>query len=124
MTRRTFLATTAAVALAQADPQSEKAAILARIKAPEFPNRDFDITKYGAVADGQKDCTDSIRKAIAACSTAGGGTVIVPKGDFFTGAIHLESNVNLHVSEGTTLRFSRDPRHYMPVVYTRWERCV
>jgi len=121
MTRRTFLATTAAVALAQADPQSEKAAILARIKAPEFPKRDFDVTKYGAVADGQKDCTDSLRKAIAACSTAGGGTVVVPKGDFFTGAIHLESNVNLHVSEGATLRFSRDPRHYMPVVYTRWE---
>ena len=29
-------------------------AILARIKAPAFPNRDFKITDYGAVADGNE----------------------------------------------------------------------
>jgi len=121
MTRRTFLASTAALAVAHADPKSEQAAILARINAPAFPNREFDITKYGAVADGQKDCTEPIRKAIAASAAAGGGRVVVPKGDFFTCAIHLESNVNLYISEGATLRFSRDPHHYMPVVYTRWE---
>jgi polygalacturonase len=117
ITRRSFLAT--AAALAAANAQTEKDAILARIKAPVFPARDFDITKYGAVAE--KDCTDAIRKAIAACSAAGGGRVMVPSGVFLTGAIHLESNVNLHVSEGATLRFSRDPQAYMPVVYTRWE---
>jgi polygalacturonase len=127
MNRRNFLAATAALATqrlalsADADPSAEKAAILARIKAPVFPNRDFDIVKYGAVAGGQKDCTDAIRKAIAACSAAGGGRVVVPGGVFLTGAIHLDTNVNLHVSEGATLRFSRDPKAYLPVVYTRWE---
>jgi polygalacturonase len=121
MNRRTFLAASTAAALAAAAETDEQAAILSRIKAPVFPNRDFDITRYGAAGDGQKDCTDAISKAIAACAAAGGGRVVVPSGIFFTGAIHLESNVNLHVSEGATLRFSRDPRHYMPVVYTRWE---
>ncbi len=95
--------------------------ILARIKAPTFPNRDFTITDFGAVAGGQSDCTAAIAKAIAACHTAGGGRVLVPAGDWLTGAIHLKSNVNLHLAEGATLRFSTDPAAYLPVVFTRWE---
>jgi polygalacturonase len=95
--------------------------ILARIKAPEFPGRDFGITDYGAVADGTTDCTDAIRKAIEACHSAHGGRVVVPPGIFLTGAIHLLSNVNLHLADGATLRFSADPAKYMPVVFTRYE---
>ena len=47
--------------------------------------------------------------------------MVVPPGVFHTGPIHLRSNVNLHVSEGATIRFSRDPAAYLPVVPTRWE---
>lgn len=96
-------------------------AILARIKAPKFPARDFNITNFGAVADGKSDSTEAIRKAIAACNVAGGGRVVVPAGVFLTGAIHLKSNVNLFVSEGATLKFNTDPNKYLPVVYTRFE---
>jgi polygalacturonase len=99
----------------------EVPAILARIRPPVFPNRDFDITKYGAVGDGTKDCSKAIQEAIAACSQAGGGRVLVPAGVFLTGPIHLRSKVNLHVSEGATLRFITDPSRYLPAVYTRWE---
>jgi polygalacturonase len=95
--------------------------ILARIKPPRFPARDFKITDYGAVAGGAADSTDAIRKAIEACHAAGGGRVVVPAGVFLTGAIHLKSNVNLYVSEGATLKFSADPSKYLPVVYTRYE---
>jgi len=91
-------------------------AILARIKAPKFPARDFPITNFGAVADGKTDSTEAIRKAIAACNSAGGGRVVVPAGVFLTGAIHLKSNVNLFVSEGATLKFSTDPEKYLPVL--------
>ena len=92
-----------------------------RIQPPTFPNRDCLITDHGAVPGGNKDATEAIRKAIAACSAQGGGRVVVPAGVFLTGAIHLESNINLHVSEGATLRFSTDPAAYLPVVLTRWE---
>jgi unsaturated rhamnogalacturonyl hydrolase len=95
-------------------------AILARIKAPQFPARDFAITDHGATPGGA-DCTEAIQKAIAAAHAAGGGRVVVPAGEFHTGAIHLKSNVNLHVAEGATLKFNPDPAKYLPAVFTRWE---
>jgi unsaturated rhamnogalacturonyl hydrolase len=95
--------------------------ILARIKVPKFPARDFKITDYGARPGGDTDNTEAIRKAIEACHTSGGGRVVVPPGVFQTGAVHLKSNVNLHISEGATLKFSADPAKYLPVVHTRFE---
>lgn len=95
--------------------------ILARIRAPQFSDRDFRITDYGAVGDGQADCTEAFTKAISAAHEAGGGRVVVPAGAFFCGPIHLKSNVNLHLSKGAVIRFSVDPNAYLPVVYTRFE---
>ncbi|MEO7508746.1 MAG: glycoside hydrolase family 28 protein [Pyrinomonadaceae bacterium] len=93
--------------------------ILTRIKAPKFPARDFLITNYGAKPSA--DSTEAIRQAIAACNAAGGGRVVIPTGIWETGAIHLKSNVNLHVSDGATLKFSADPQKYLPLVFTRFE---
>jgi polygalacturonase len=95
--------------------------ILARIQPPRFPDRTFDVTRFGALGDGTSDCTEALRQAIAACHTAGGGRVLVPAGRFLTGPVHLRSNVELHVSEGATLAFSQDPAAYLPLVHTRWE---
>jgi len=95
--------------------------ILARVKPPRFANRSFDITAYGALAGGTTKCTDAIRAAIAACNKAGGGHVVVPAGTFLTGAIHLLSDVDLHLDKGATLAFSPDPTDYLPVVYSRWQ---
>ena len=104
-----------------ANPWAQADAIVKGITVPRFPSRDLDITSFGAVADGVTSCTEAIRKAIAACRAAGGGRVIVPKGRFLTGAVRLESDVNLHVDAGGTLAFSSDPRDYLPLVFTRWE---
>jgi unsaturated rhamnogalacturonyl hydrolase len=95
--------------------------ILARIKAPSFPARDFPVTAFGAKGDGTTDCTDAIAQAIAACHAAGGGRVVVAGGTFLTGAVRLKSNVNLHVAEGATLKFNPDPQKYLPVVRARFE---
>jgi polygalacturonase len=95
--------------------------ILKRIKPPVFPKRDFHVTRFGAMSDGTTDCTDAFRNAIAACSKAGGGRVVVPSGKFLTGPIHLRSNVNLHVASGATIRFSPDSTKYLPLVFSRWE---
>src|SRR6476660_1850718 len=103
---------------AQAEAWAEVPRIVQRIKAPVFPKRDFDITKYGAVGDGQKDCSEAITRAIAECSRMGGGRVVVPSGIYATAAIHLKSNVNLQVSTGATLRILLDPKRYLPLVYT------
>jgi len=127
MTRRELLRGAAALAGARAalcaapplEPQLEQ--VLARIHPPQFPDRAFDITRYGAREGGPSAATAAIRGAIRACSAAGGGRVVVPAGVFLTGAVHLASNVNLHLEEGATLRFSQDPNDYLPVVFTRFE---
>jgi polygalacturonase len=95
--------------------------ILARIKPPKFRKKDYLITKYGAIADGKTLSTEAFRKAIDECSRKGGGRVVVPAGTFLTGAIHLKSNVNLYISKDATVKFSIDPKDYLPIVHTRWE---
>ena len=89
------------------------------IRVPIFPQQDFCITKYGAT--DTTVCTEAIAEAIAACSEAGGGRVIVPAGEWLTGPIHLKSNVNLYLSEGAVVRFTDNPQDYLPAVHTSWE---
>lgn len=86
-----------------------------------FPSRVFPITRYGAKSDGQTLCTKAINQAIRACHKAGGGHVVVPPGDWITGAIHLMSNVDLHLEEGSRLIFTDHPEDYLPAVFTTWE---
>jgi polygalacturonase len=95
--------------------------ILNQINAPSFPDRKFSITDFGAVGNGKMECTEAIKKAIHACHSSGGGQVIVPAGIYLTGAIHLKSNVNLHVTKNATILFSQNPDDFLPVVYTRFE---
>jgi polygalacturonase len=95
--------------------------ILKRISPPTFPQKNFDVTSFGAVGNGIADCSSAFKQAIEQCNASGGGRVFVPKGIYLVGAIHLRSNVNLFVSKDATVRFSTDPNKYLPVVYTRWE---
>ena len=95
--------------------------ILRRVVPPTFPDRTFEIARFGAVEGGSDDCTAAIRRAIEECSAAGGGRVVIPAGRYLTGAVHLASNVELHVARGATLAFSQNPAHYLPAVLTRFE---
>jgi polygalacturonase len=104
-----------------AEPMKEMQLLKKQIKAPKFPAKKFLITKYGAVGDGKMLNTQAFKKAIEACSKAGGGQVIVPFGKFLTGAIYLESNVELHLEDSSTISFSTTPQDYLPLVFTRWE---
>ena len=102
------------------------AGILEKIQPPVFPDREFDITAYGAPDDGKRDAKSALDSAIQACSKAGGGKVIVPAGTYkINGPIHLQSNINLHLEEGSRLLFGVEPEDYLPPVLVRWEgtRC-
>ncbi len=92
------------------------------IKRTSFPDRVYNITDFGAKPDNESEpCHEAINQAIITCNQSGGGTVVVPKGTFYTGPVTLKSNVNFHISEGATLKFSIDQSLYFPAVITRWE---
>lgn len=65
--------------------------------------------------------TKAIQKAIDKMAGRGGGTVIIPDGDWQTGRIIMKSNVNIHLSDGCVLHFSGEIKDYLPVVFTRDE---
>lgn len=91
------------------------------IRVPVFPDRDFPITGFGARPGDKDGITRAIQAAVQACHEAGGGRVVVPKGHWLTGAVHLRSGVNFHVAEDAVLTFSDDPQDYLPAVQTSWE---
>jgi polygalacturonase len=103
------------------EPLQEMEKVRKQIKAPVFPGKDFLLTNYGAIGDGKTLNTEAFKKAIEDCHNNGGGRVMVPFGIFLTGAIHLKSNVNLHMADSATILFSTDPKNYLPLVFTRWE---
>ncbi|MGH8853425.1 MAG: glycoside hydrolase family 28 protein [Telluria sp.] len=100
-----------------------------------FRKQDFLITAYGAVpckaimvdgyvghhqpgkvstpASGASDCYAAIAAAIAACSAAGGGRVVISAGNWLVkGPIVLKSHVNVHLAKGAHIYFSNDPNDF------------
>jgi polygalacturonase len=79
----------------------------------------FNIKDYGATGIKDDLAQEAIQKAIDACAEAGGGTVLVPPGDYTSGTIHLRSHVRLYLEGGATLysihdksRFDKDALLY------------
>ena len=46
---------------------------------------------------------------------------MVPPGVSHTGPIHFLDNVNLQLAEGAEIRFSTEPKDYLPLVHTSFE---
>ncbi len=73
---------------------------------PVIPERSFNLKDFGAVGDGKTSNSAAFKAAIAAVDKAGGGRLVVPAGDWFTGPMDLCSGIDLHVEKGATIYFS------------------
>lgn len=89
------------------------------LKKPVFPKRTVSIAQAGAIQ--QQLCTSIIQNTIDQLAKKGGGTVIIPKGNWLTGRITLRSNIELYLEKDAELHFSGEIADYLPVVLTRYE---
>lgn len=91
-------------------------------KEPVFGEYEVSIADFGAV-EGEVDKANERERAIANTKAIyeaicdvnkqkEGGTVKVPAGTWYTGPVHLKSNVNLCVEEGAVLKFATDTDLY------------
>lgn len=76
--------------------------------------KEYNIINYGAKPDGVTNNVIPIQKAIDDASKAGGGKVLIPRGRFLSGVIHLKSNVELNIHEEAVLLASVDRNDYGP----------
>ena len=119
-----------------ADPWQRARDIEQKFAKPlKFRDEDFVITAFGAKpcqtakvnatirytekADvpspvrGSPDAYPAITAAIAACHKAGGGRVVIPKGDWYVaGPIVLRSNVHVYLAAGAHVYFSANPADF------------
>jgi polygalacturonase len=105
---------------ARDDPLASSQPSIATPAGPDIPDRTFSVTDFGAVPDGKTMATGAISSAISAASKAGGGIVRFPPGQYLSGAVQLQSKIELRLDQGATLRFSQNPSDY-PIVLTRFE---
>jgi alpha-L-rhamnosidase len=78
------------------------------------------IAACGAVGDGKTVNTAAIQKGVDELATNGGGTLVIPKGEFLSGAIFLKRGVNLNLEKGAVLKGSTNIEDY-PEMETRIE---
>ncbi len=80
----------------------------------------LNVRDFGAVGDGKTKETAALQRALDRCRALGGCEVLVPAGEYLTGALALRSNTTLRMERGATLLGSPDIDDY-PVTYVRWE---
>jgi polygalacturonase len=78
------------------------------------------IKNFGATGDGITKDTLSIQQTIDRCHVLGGGEVLVPAGNYLTGALQLKSNVLLRLEKDAVIMGTADFADY-PISQVRWE---
>lgn len=115
------IASLSGMAANDAERVAKRDAILAQITGAAIPQKELKITSFGAKGDGKKDCKPAFDKAMKRAAREG-ARIVVPAGEYLlNGPIHFVSNVCLELQEGATLKFSPEPRYYLPLVKTSWE---
>jgi alpha-L-rhamnosidase len=91
-----------------------------QLQAAAPKDKRYNIAEHGAVADGSTLNTKAIQATIDECAKKGGGTVIIPKGIFMSGALYIKPKVNIEMQDGSVLRGSTNIEDY-PKATTRIE---
>lgn len=81
---------------------------------------DYVITDYGVSNDSSILSTANIQTVIDKVSSDGGGTVVIPKGVFLSGALFFKPNTKLQLAEGAVLKGSDNIADY-PLIPSRME---
>jgi polygalacturonase len=82
--------------------------------------QDYDITQLGVGKDSTKLNTLAIQNIIDRAEANGGGTVVIPKGVFLTGALFFKPKTKLRLLEGAMLKGSDEISNY-PLIPSRME---
>ena len=80
----------------------------------------FVISEHGSVGDATTVNTRSIQALIDRVANEGGGTIVVPKGTFLSGALYFKQGVDLVVEKDAVLKSTIAIADFPPI-YTRWE---
>jgi polygalacturonase len=80
----------------------------------------LNVRDFGATGEGLYKDTAAIQQTIDRCAVLGGGEVLVPAGNYFTGALMLRSNTLLRLDKDASLVGTPDFADY-PVTQVRWE---
>ena len=86
---------------------------LEQVQEVVIPDYTVNILDFGAVGDGQADCSEAFAAALKHLKKQGGGHLIVPDGRWLTGPIKLISNFDLHLADNATIVFSPNKELYV-----------
>ena len=83
-------------------------------------SKDYVITDFGVKADSTKLNTSAIQHVIDKAYAKGGGTIVIPKGVFLSGALFFKPHTKLRLVEGAMLKGSDNIADY-PCIPSRME---
>jgi polygalacturonase len=101
-------------------PAAISLALIAQAGCAGLSRAPLNVQAFGATGDGRTKDTAAFQKSLDVCAAAGGGTVIVPAGNYLIGSIELKSRTTLRLEKGANLLGSPDLDDY-PIVKVRWE---
>ena len=76
---------------------------------------EYNVLDFGAKADTNVSSRAGIQAAIDEAAKKGGGTVVIPPGDYMTGGIEVKSNITLNIMGGATLWGTKDLNEYSEI---------
>ena len=92
--------------------------------ATHLQAKDYNVSDFGAKADGTTVNTRTIQRAIDYVSENGGGRLVFQVGNYVTGSIYLKSNVTLHLEPGATILGSTNPLDYVIDPKIKWSSMI